>query len=41
MTAGAATSIALSNAIEAGVFTVAIVAMVVIVWLLTRDRSDR
>jgi hypothetical protein len=33
----AATAFALSNAIAAGVITTAIVALVVIVWLLTKE----
>jgi hypothetical protein len=35
----AATAFALSNAIAAGVITTAIVALVIIVWLLSRDRN--
>lgn len=35
----AATAFALSNAIAAGVITTAIVGLVVIVWLLSRDRN--
>jgi len=35
----AASAFALNSAIAAGVITTAIVALVVIVWLLTRDRN--